>query len=272
MRSLHAAFELEQPETVESAGAAAAAGRRPRARGLGPAGAPSSPASSASRASARRTTSSAAGLRDGDAGDLPRGRRRADRRPRTRRPHVDGAARRGPAALARVPAVVARPGPRLAPGRDRRARDGRCRPRTSRACRRGRSASSGRTTSSSRPAGRAPSSSASRRRRRRRPLAAPLELRKLAGVLGETRAWAASTRAWSSGIGDQRGLAARPTSRRSSPTTMTSLREASGGRPIDREALLDAFLDHLEARVEALRAGFFDVATGPSARRPPAGW
>jgi BirA family biotin operon repressor/biotin-[acetyl-CoA-carboxylase] ligase len=41
--------------------------------------------------------------------------------------------------------------------------------------------------------------------------------------------------------------------------TMTSLREASGGRPIDASALLEAFLSHLEARVEALRAGRFDV-------------
>ena len=40
---------------------------------------------------------------------------------------------------------------------------------------------------------------------------------------------------------------------------MTSLREASAGRPIDREALLRGFLDRLEGRVDALRAGFFDV-------------
>ena len=33
----------------------------------------------------------------------------------------------------------------------------------------------------------------------------------------------------------------------------------SGGRPIDREALLDAFLDRLEARLDALRAGYFDL-------------
>jgi biotin-(acetyl-CoA carboxylase) ligase len=43
--------------------------------------------------------------------------------------------------------------------------------------------------------------------------------------------------------------------------TMTSLREASGGRPIDREALLAGFLDRLEGRVGALRAGFFDVGS-----------
>ena len=42
--------------------------------------------------------------------------------------------------------------------------------------------------------------------------------------------------------------------------SMTSLREASGGRPIDHVALLDAFLSRIEVRVEALRAGRFDVA------------
>jgi biotin-(acetyl-CoA carboxylase) ligase len=40
---------------------------------------------------------------------------------------------------------------------------------------------------------------------------------------------------------------------------MTSLGEASGGRPIDRALLLDGFLSRLEARVEALRAGRFPV-------------
>lgn len=42
--------------------------------------------------------------------------------------------------------------------------------------------------------------------------------------------------------------------------SMASLREASGGRPIDLAALLDAFLGRLEVRVEALRGGRFDVA------------
>ena len=41
--------------------------------------------------------------------------------------------------------------------------------------------------------------------------------------------------------------------------TMTSLRAASGGRPIDAALLLDGFLSRLEARVEALRVGRFDV-------------
>ena len=42
---------------------------------------------------------------------------------------------------------------------------------------------------------------------------------------------------------------------------MTSLREASGGRPIDLDVLLAAFQARLEARVDALRAGYFDLAT-----------
>jgi BirA family transcriptional regulator, biotin operon repressor / biotin---[acetyl-CoA-carboxylase] ligase len=42
--------------------------------------------------------------------------------------------------------------------------------------------------------------------------------------------------------------------------TMTSLRQLSGNRPIDRPALLDAFLARLEPRYEALLAGNFDAA------------
>lgn len=42
--------------------------------------------------------------------------------------------------------------------------------------------------------------------------------------------------------------------------TMTSLRQLSGNRPIDRTALLNAFLARLEPRYEALNAGTFDAA------------
>jgi BirA family biotin operon repressor/biotin-[acetyl-CoA-carboxylase] ligase len=42
--------------------------------------------------------------------------------------------------------------------------------------------------------------------------------------------------------------------------SMTSLREASRGRPIDSDQLLAAFLLRLEPRVLALRGGHFDVA------------
>ena len=42
--------------------------------------------------------------------------------------------------------------------------------------------------------------------------------------------------------------------------SMTSLREASRGRPVSAEGLLEAFLSHLEPRVVGLRDGHFDVA------------
>jgi BirA family biotin operon repressor/biotin-[acetyl-CoA-carboxylase] ligase len=42
--------------------------------------------------------------------------------------------------------------------------------------------------------------------------------------------------------------------------SMSSLREVSGGRPIDSNALLDGFLLRLEPRVLALREGHFDVS------------
>jgi biotin-(acetyl-CoA carboxylase) ligase len=42
---------------------------------------------------------------------------------------------------------------------------------------------------------------------------------------------------------------------------MTSLHEATGGRPIDPAGLVDAFVERLEPGVEALRAGEFDGAT-----------
>jgi biotin-(acetyl-CoA carboxylase) ligase len=38
---------------------------------------------------------------------------------------------------------------------------------------------------------------------------------------------------------------------------MTSLGELTGGRPVDRDGLVDAFLDHLGDAVERLRAGEF---------------
>ena len=84
-------------------------------------------------------------------------------------------------------------------------------------------------------------------------------VRKLAGLLGET-----------SGLGTARpqaivglGINADWAPAAFPPElvgSMTSLREASGGRPVDLAALLDAFLGRLEVRVEALRDGRFDVA------------
>ena len=51
---------------------------------------------------------------------------------------------------------------------------------------------------------------------------------------------------------------------------MTSLREAAGYWPIDRDALAHAFVARLEPGVEALRAGRFD-ATGWTGRQSTTG-
>jgi BirA family biotin operon repressor/biotin-[acetyl-CoA-carboxylase] ligase len=90
-------------------------------------------------------------------------------------------------------------------------------------------------------------------------LAAPLDLRKLAGVLGETEGLGTDDPRVVVGIGINAGWR-RADFPPELAGTMTSLWDASGGRPIDRDALLDGFLDRLEARIDALRAGYFDVA------------
>ncbi len=84
-------------------------------------------------------------------------------------------------------------------------------------------------------------------------------VRKLAGLLGETDGL---------GTGDPRvvvGLGINADWRAATfppelADAMTSLREASHGRLVDLALLLDAFLGRMEARVEALRGGRFDVA------------
>ena len=84
-------------------------------------------------------------------------------------------------------------------------------------------------------------------------------LRKLAGVLGETDDLGGAHPRAVIGLGlngDWPAADFPPDLAR----TMTSLREASHGRPIDLAMLLDAFLSRLEARIEALRGGRFDVA------------
>jgi BirA family transcriptional regulator, biotin operon repressor / biotin---[acetyl-CoA-carboxylase] ligase len=91
-------------------------------------------------------------------------------------------------------------------------------------------------------------------------LGAPVELLKLAGVLGESQGLGTDDPRVVVGIGVNADWAAADFPPDLAPT-MTSLREAAAGRPIDREALLEAFLDGLEARLAALRAGFFDVGT-----------
>jgi biotin-(acetyl-CoA carboxylase) ligase len=92
-----------------------------------------------------------------------------------------------------------------------------------------------------------------------RRLAAPLALRKLAGVLGESEGLGTDDPRVIVGLGINADWEEREFPAAIAPT-MTSLRAASGGRPIDVAMLLDGYLARVEARVEALRAGFFDVA------------
>jgi BirA family biotin operon repressor/biotin-[acetyl-CoA-carboxylase] ligase len=87
----------------------------------------------------------------------------------------------------------------------------------------------------------------------------PASVRKLAGVLGETDGLGGPDPRVVVGIGinaDWPAEAFPP----GLAGSMTSLREASHGRPIDLALLLDGFLSRLEARAEALRGGRFDVA------------
>lgn len=90
-------------------------------------------------------------------------------------------------------------------------------------------------------------------------LAAPLEIRKVAGVLGESDGLGTADPRVIVGIGINADWAAADFPP-DLAGTMTSLREASAGRPIDLVTLFDAFTNRLEARTEALRAGYFDVA------------
>jgi BirA family transcriptional regulator, biotin operon repressor / biotin---[acetyl-CoA-carboxylase] ligase len=90
-------------------------------------------------------------------------------------------------------------------------------------------------------------------------LAAPLELRKLAGVLGESDGLGTNDPRVVVGIGINADWARDGFPSDIAPG-MTSLSDAAGGRPVDREALLQSFVGHLMARIEALRAGYFDIA------------
>lgn len=89
-------------------------------------------------------------------------------------------------------------------------------------------------------------------------LAAPLQLRKLAGLLGESDGLGTDDPRAVVGIGINADWAAVDFPP-DLAATMTSLREASAGRPIDRDALLDGFLERVDGRIEALRSGFFDL-------------
>jgi BirA family biotin operon repressor/biotin-[acetyl-CoA-carboxylase] ligase len=85
------------------------------------------------------------------------------------------------------------------------------------------------------------------------------EVRKVAGVLGESEGLGSDDPRVVIGLGIDTDWAA-PDFPADLATTMTSLREAAHGRPVDHVALLDAFLSRLEVRVEALRGGRFDIA------------
>jgi len=84
-------------------------------------------------------------------------------------------------------------------------------------------------------------------------------VRKLGGVLGETEGLGSDDPRVVVGIGLNADwpAAAFPAEL---AATMTSLRSASGDRPVDAATLLDAFMSGLEARIEALFTGRFDVA------------
>jgi biotin-(acetyl-CoA carboxylase) ligase len=84
-------------------------------------------------------------------------------------------------------------------------------------------------------------------------------VRKLGGVLGETEGLGTDDPQVVVGIGLNADWDAADFPAELAPT-MTSLRAASGGRPVDLVGLLDAFTSRLETRIEALFGGRFDVA------------
>ncbi len=91
-------------------------------------------------------------------------------------------------------------------------------------------------------------------------------LLKLAGVLGESvsRDGAVQSAVVGIGINSDWPAADFPPAL---AAAMASLRHLSGGRPIDNEQLLDAFLARLEPRYEALLAGRFDVGGWSTVQR-----
>jgi BirA family biotin operon repressor/biotin-[acetyl-CoA-carboxylase] ligase len=91
-------------------------------------------------------------------------------------------------------------------------------------------------------------------------------LLKVAGLLGETVAEGERLVTAVVGIGVNADWR-REAFPRELAASMTSLHELSGGRPIDRDALLEGFLDRLEPRYEALRTGRFDSGAWSSRQR-----
>ena len=87
-----------------------------------------------------------------------------------------------------------------------------------------------------------------------------MRLRKLAGVLGESEGLGTDDPRVVVGIGINADWRARDFPPELA-ASMTSLREASGGRPIDRGRLLEGFVERLAARFAALQTGYFDLAT-----------
>jgi BirA family biotin operon repressor/biotin-[acetyl-CoA-carboxylase] ligase len=87
----------------------------------------------------------------------------------------------------------------------------------------------------------------------------PPDIRKVAGILGETDGLGTPDPRVIIGIGINADWPSA-TFPAELATSMTSLRAVSGGRPIDREALLEGFLGRLETRLAALRGGRIDVA------------
>lgn len=89
--------------------------------------------------------------------------------------------------------------------------------------------------------------------------AAESTVRKLAGVLGESAGLGTVDPTVVVGLGINADWPAADFPPELA-ASMTSLREAAGGRPVDLVTLLDAFTSRLEVRIEALRGGRFDVA------------
>ena len=241
VRALHKAFALEEPEPLLRASqpprpVGDPAGRRRRARDderrvpVATRAFPVGPLD-------QRHRSDLAGRRN--ARSLSGRRRRADRRPRAARSYLDRAERGRADAVARLPAELPRARPTVAAPGDRGSGHGR----------RGRGGG--------RPADRhAPAQVAQRHRGgrgRRRPEAGRDP--------GRERGRGHGRPAGRGRHRHQRRLAARRDFPPELADSMTSLREASRGRPIDRRLRCSAaFLLRLEPRVLALRDGHFDVA------------
>jgi BirA family biotin operon repressor/biotin-[acetyl-CoA-carboxylase] ligase len=91
-------------------------------------------------------------------------------------------------------------------------------------------------------------------------------IRKVAGVLGESVTSGDRVESAIVGIGINTDWKMADFPWAIAPT-MDSLRELSGKRPIDNDQLLEAFLNRLEPRYEALQAGTFDSGGWSAAQR-----